>query len=621
VYDNIDPELLELCEDIVLNRKADATERLLLYAGKMADPQKPREKELEWRTNNVRERLEFSLIQGISDYLEKDLEEARKEYAYAIDILEEPLMSAMNKVGDLFGSGKMFLPQVVKSARVMKKAVHYLSPYIEEEKKHEDKKERKTKVLLATVKGDVHDIGKNMVAVILGCNNYDITDLGVMVPASEILQKAKEVKADIIGLSGLISPSLEEMLIVAKEMQKQGFDIPLLIGGATTSEMHTAIKIDPVYNAPVIHVKDASRSVRVLQSLCSKSERSAYISEIKEKYEQLRKNHYKKIQDKQFLPLDEARRNKLDIDWSKYAFNKAQFTGNKALINYSLEDISQYINWNYFFLAWKLKGKYPEILNDPVQGKEATRLYNDAQQLLERIISERMLHAHAVTGFYPACALGDDILLFQDEKKVKIQARFHCLRQEENTKARENLCIADYFPPLDSDFHEYIGLFALTSGMDADIWTEKFKKEGDAYNAIMIRLLADRLAEAFSELLHEKTRKHYWAYDPNEKLSTNELFQGKFRGIRPAFGYPSLPDHSEKKTLFELLEVEKHTGIRLSENYAMHPQSSLCGFYIAHPQSTYFQTGIISREQIQDYARRKGISVSACEKMLASNLA
>lgn len=617
IYDSIPPDLLELTEDLVLNRRPDATEQLLAYAEVHQSNKITDNKEETWRSWPVKERLSHALIKGITDFIETDVEECRKEYKFALEVIEGPLMEGMNVVGELFGSGKMFLPQVVKSARVMKKAVSYLTPFIEEEKARSGNQKSAGKILLATVKGDVHDIGKNIVGVVLACNNYEIIDLGVMVPMEIILDTAEKEKVDIIGLSGLITPSLEEMSKIAAEMQRRKMQIPLILGGATTSEVHTAVKIDVNYDHAVVHVKDASTSVQTVAALISESQKSAYISKIKDKYSQIRQIYAEKKQNKQLLSLETARKRKLNIVWEKYTSFQPGFTGTKKFLNWPLDEIAKYIDWTFFFTAWKLDGIYPDILNDAMKGREAQKLFSDGQKMLQEIIDQKMLQANAVIGFWPAASENDDIILFKDNQKQEKLATLHFLRnQTDKGENQINLCLADFVPPVQSNFTEYIGGFAVTTGLGIEKWVEYYEKQHDDYHAIMIKILADRLAEAFAELLHERVRKEYWGYQKNENLSIAEMIKEKYQGIRPAIGYPSIPDHSEKRILFDLLQAENNASIYLTESFAMYPAASVCGYYFAHPEARYFVIGKINREQVQDYAHRKGISVAEAEKWL-----
>ncbi len=609
VYDEIPKDLLELVEDVLLDRKDDATEKLVSYAEKIKGKGKKIEKDEEWRKGTVEERLAHSLVKGITDFIEQDTEEARQKFPKALDVIEGPLMAGMSIVGDLFGSGKMFLPQVVKSARVMKKSVAHLTPFIEAEKV---KGKAKGKIVLATVKGDVHDIGKNIVGVVLGCNNYEIIDLGVMVPCDKILETARKEKADIIGLSGLITPSLDEMVHVAKEMEREGFAIPLLIGGATTSRVHTAVKIAPNYKNAVIHVNDASRSVPVVSSLISEQLRKDLIKNVNIEYAQLRELNKNAQSQNKFVSLKEARKNKFRIDWEKTEITKPAFLGNKIFTGYSIEEISKYIDWTPFFHAWEMKGSYPKIFHDAARGEEAKKLFDDAQNMLSKIISGKWLQANAVIGFYHAHSENDDIVL--DGRNFV----FHTLRQQTKKPAGQyNVALSDFVKP-ENDF---IGGFAVTTGIGIEKWIEKFEKEHDDYSAIMLKALADRLAEAFAELLHKRVRTEFWGYAKNENLSNEQIIKEEYKGIRPAPGYPAQPDHTEKKILFNLLEVEKNTGITLTESLAMYPTAAVSGLYFAHPESHYFGVGKIKKDQVEDYAKRKEMNVEETEKWLGPILA
>ena len=620
VYDEIPSALLKLVEDVILNRRKDATERLIQFAETVRDSGKAEKTEDEWRTGNVEDRLKHSLIKGILDYVDDDIEEARKNYDKAIRVIEGPLMDGMNVVGDLFGSGKMFLPQVVKSARVMKKAVAKLLPYIEAEKV-EGTSSSAGKVLLATVKGDVHDIGKNIVGVVMACNNYEVIDLGVMVPAEKILRAALNEKVDIIGLSGLITPSLEEMVHVAKELQRLGFTLPLLIGGATTSEIHAAVKIDPQYSAPVIHVRDASKSIGVLSNLLSKENKISYSEKIKKQYATLRKEYEAGKSDTIYITLQEARENRFNTDWEKSRIIRPKFLGNKYFLDYPLEEISPYIDWTFFFHAWKLNGKYPAIFDDPVKGTEARKLYNDAIANLDEIIAKKMLRANGAVGLYPCNSVGDDIEIYSDENRSSVLATFHFLRNQQKKEDKvPNLCLADFVAPKESGLIDYMGCFAVTAGVGIEQWVTYYESRLDDYGIIMMKILADRLAEAFAEQMHKMIRKEYWGYAIDEHLELKSLLKEEYMGIRPAPGYPACPEHSEKKILFDLLDVEKQTGIFLTENFAMYPAASVSGFYFAHPDSRYFALGKISKEQVADYAERKNISFELAEKYLNTNL-
>ncbi len=622
VYDEIPPDLLELIEDVILDRRPDATERLIQYAENVrtVTPEQQKTQD-EWRKGSVEERISHALVKGIPDYIEGDALEAHDKYKLALKVIEGPLMDGMNIVGDLFGEGKMFLPQVVKSARVMKRAVGVLLPWVEKEKSVAGTSSSAGKILLATVKGDVHDIGKNIVGVVLGCNNYEIIDLGVMVPTEKILRVAREEKVDIIGLSGLITPSLEEMVSVAAEMERQKFDVPLLIGGATTSKIHTAVRIEPSYSHPVIHVKDASKSVGVASNLMNINNRERYAKELKEEYRKLRETYSDAKAKVDYISLEEARKNKVIIDWQKTEIIRPSFTGIKVLNDYPLEEIREYISWVFFFVVWQLKGKFPGILQDPVQGEEARKLFNDANEMLDRIIREKWLTANAVVGFFPANAVGDDIEIYSDESRSRVISRFINLRNQVKRPGNApNLCLADFIAPKESGRIDYIGAFANTAGLGIEKKLAEFDKNQDDYSSIMLKSLSDRLAEAFTELLHKKVRKEFWGYAPGENLSLEDLLLEKYQGIRPAHGYPACPDHSEKETLFSLLEAEKNTGICLTENFSMYPAASVSGLIFAHPESKYFFVGKIGRDQVDDYSKRKDVSTGTVEKWLASNL-
>ncbi|WP_321286592.1 methionine synthase [uncultured Sunxiuqinia sp.] len=618
IYDEIPKDLLEYVEDLVMNRRPDATERLLEFAQDLkADPNKVVRKD-EWRELPLEKRLEHSLVKGLPEFIEQDLAEALPKYQPTLNIIEGPLMDGMNVVGDLFGSGKMFLPQVIKSARVMKKAVAFLLPYIEADKaKYKNQQSSQKKVLMATVKGDVHDIGKNIVGVVLGCNNYEVIDLGVMVPTDKILETAKKENVDIIGLSGLITPSLEIMASVATEMERQNFHLPLLVGGATTSKIHTAVKIEPNYSHPVIHVKDASRTVNVVANLLAKNEE--YIQSVKDEYAKIREFHGQKKK-KEYLTLDEARANKFQIDWSRDEIYKPKQIGIFELIDFPIEELRKYIDWNFFFFVWELRGKFPDILEDERQGEQARKVYEDAQRMLDEIIEKKMIQANGIYGIWPAHSDGDDIVLFDDEAREKELGRFYHLRQQE--KKREgspNFCLADFVAPKEIDKTDYCGAFAVTAGIGIEKWMAEFKADHDDYNAIMLEALADRLAEAFAELLHEKVRREYWGYASDEDLSWDDILKVKYQGIRPAMGYPACPEHHEKENLFEVLGAQK-IGITLSEHYAMYPTAAVCGQFFAHPESRYFSLEKIGKDQVEDYATRKGVSVDLVEQFLPVNL-
>ncbi|HEY4787440.1 MAG TPA: vitamin B12 dependent-methionine synthase activation domain-containing protein, partial [Bacteroidales bacterium] len=622
VYDEIPKDMLELVEDVVLNKRPDATERLIEFAEKVkAQGDKSAVvAEEEWRKGTLQERVTHSLVKGIDSYVDVDMEEARQQFKYSLEIIEGPLMNGMNVVGDLFGAGKMFLPQVVKSARVMKKAVAHLLPYIEAEKAASGSRSAAGKILLATVKGDVHDIGKNIVGVVLGCNNYEVIDLGVMVPTEKILQKAVEEKVDIIGLSGLITPSLEEMVHVAEEMERLGMDQPLLIGGATTSKIHTAVKISPNYSKPVVYVKDASKSVPVVSSLLSKEQKDKFASQVRREYKELVATYAGKSGLVKYLSLAEARANRLKIDWKQQPPVKPKFIGTKIYKDYPLSEIREYICWIFFFIVWQLKGKYPQILDDPQMGEEARKLFADANKLLDEIIEKKLLTANGVISILPANSVGDDIEVYTDETRTKVLTTFRNLRnQVVKEEGTPNLCLSDYIAPKESGIPDYLGAFAVTAGLGAEELVKKFEKELDDYNAIMVKALADRLAEAFTELLHLKIRKEIWGSVPDENLTLDDLFLENYKGIRPAHGYPACPDHSEKRVLFDLLKGEDQ-GIQLSESFSMMPAASVSGLVFAHPQSRYFFVDKISRDQVEDYAKRKGVASETIEKWLASNI-
>jgi 5-methyltetrahydrofolate--homocysteine methyltransferase len=619
VYDDLNPELREACEDVVLNRRADAAERLLALAEKFRGAgQAAREVDLAWRERPVEKRLAHALVHGITEFVEADVEEARKAAKRPLDVIEGPLMDGMNIVGDLFGSGKMFLPQVVKSARVMKQAVAYLMPYMEQEKDGRAHNSSNGKIVMATVKGDVHDIGKNIVGVVLQCNNYEVLDLGVMVPAAKILETAKAEKADLIGLSGLITPSLDEMCHVATEMERQGFDVPLLIGGATTSRVHTAVKIHPNYQrGQAVYVNDASRAVGVAQSLLSPKGCAPYVAELRGEYARIAAAHARAQEDKARLPLAAARGNAPRLDWSSYAPPKPSFIGTKLLSDYPVAELIDFIDWTPFFRTWELKGKFPAILDDAKFGRVARSLFEDARTMLDKIVAERWFTASAAFGFWPAAAEGDDILVYADEARGEPVATLHALRQQlAKREGRNNVALSDYIAPRASGVPDYIGAFAVTAGIGEDVIAERFKRANDDYSAILVKALADRLAEAFAERLHQRVRKQFWGYAPDEVLSGEALIAEKYRGIRPAPGYPAQPDHTEKGTLFRLLEAER-IGVKLTESFAMSPGAAVCGLYFSHPQSAYFGVGKIERDQVEDYARRKGWTVAESERWLA----
>ena len=622
VYDNIDAELREACEDVVLNRRTDATERLLEVAERFrgAGAREARVQDLSWREGPVEKRLEHALVNGITEYIEADTEEARQAAARPLHVIEGPLMAGMNVVGDLFGSGKMFLPQVVKSARVMKQAVAVLLPYMEEEKRLNGGEQRKSagKVLMATVKGDVHDIGKNIVGVVLACNNYEIIDLGVMVPATKILEVAKQENVDIIGLSGLITPSLDEMVHVAAEMEREGFDVPLLIGGATTSRVHTAVKIHPRYEkGQTVYVTDASRAVGVVSQLLSEDAKPGYVETIRAEYAKVADAHARSEAEKVRLPLARARENAAKIDWSAYKPVAPQFLGTKVFETYDLAELARYIDWTPFFQTWELKGRFPAILDDEKQGEAARQLYADAQAMLDKIIAENWFRPRAVIGFWPAGSVGDDIRLFADDSRSDELATFYTLRQQLSKRdGRPNVALSDFVAPVDSGAQDYVGGFVVTAGIEEVAIAERFERANDDYSSILVKALADRFAEAFAERMHERVRREFWGYAKDETLSGDELLSEAYAGIRPAPGYPAQPDHTEKKTLFSLLAATEATGVTLTESYAMWPGSSVSGIYIGHPEAYYFGVAKVERDQVEDYAGRKGMPVAEVERWL-----
>jgi 5-methyltetrahydrofolate--homocysteine methyltransferase len=621
VYEEIPKDFLEKIEDVILNRKQDATERLIEFAETIKKKDKAEEKIEDWRNASVEERIKHALIKGIVDYIDEDIEEARLKYRRPIEVIEGPLMTGMNVVGDLFGAGKMFLPQVVKSARVMKKAVAILIPYIEAEKEKNQSNREQGKVLMATVKGDVHDIGKNIVGVVLGCNNYNVIDLGVMVHVEKILQTALDEKVDVIGLSGLITPSLDEMVHVAKEMERRGMKLPLLIGGATTSRIHTAVKIAPNYGGAVIHVLDASRSVPVVSNLLNENEdeRNKYVQSFREDYAQRREDYAKRKSEKNFISLEQARENRLKLDWNKTRIKKPNKIGLTILNDFSLSKLRNYIDWALFFMTWELKGKYPSIFEDKNVGVEAKNLFDDAIRLLDKIINENFLTANGVIGLFPANSVGvDDIEVYSDESRSRVKRVLHTIRQQmQKSEGEPNIALADFIAPKETGAEDYIGMFAVTAGIGIEKLVEKFEKDHDDYNSIMVKALADRLVEAFAEYLHELVRKEYWGYAEEEKFSYEELIKENYGGIRPASGYPAQPDHTEKPIIFSLLDVEKNTGIKLTESMAMYPAASVSGLYFSHPESKYFTVGKIGKDQVLDYHRRKGMSVEEVEKWLS----
>jgi 5-methyltetrahydrofolate--homocysteine methyltransferase len=625
LYDDIDPELRELVEDVILNRRSDATDRLLEAAERFkGEGAQKKEVDLSWREKPVEERLVQALVHGIGTYIEQDTEEARQKVERPLHVIEGPLMAGMNVVGDLFGSGKMFLPQVVKSARVMKQAVAYLMPFMEQEKRDLGLADQPSagKILLATVKGDVHDIGKNIVGVVLQCNNYDVIDLGVMVPAQKILDTARERKVDIIGLSGLITPSLDEMCHVAAEMEREGFDLPLLIGGATTSRVHTAVKISPNYHkSQAIYVTDASRAVGVVSSLMSPEGRPKAIAKVREEYARMADSYARGQAEKARTSIADARANRLKLDWAVYTPPKPTFLATRAFKAYDLAELARYIDWTPFFHAWELKGTFPRILDDDKYGEAARNLYDDARAMLKQLIDEKWLTANGAVGFWPANSLGDDIELYADDRRTKRIAVLHTLRQQmARDGSRANLALADFVAPKETGFADYVGSFAVTAGIGEEEVARRFERANDDYSKIMIKALADRLAEAFAEALHEKVRRELWAYAPGEKLSNEQLIAEDYAGIRPAPGYPAQPDHTEKGTLFALLDAEKAAGIKLTESYAMWPAAAVSGLYFSHPESRYFGVGKIGRDQVADYAGRKGWSIEETERWLGTIL-
>jgi 5-methyltetrahydrofolate--homocysteine methyltransferase len=606
----------------VLNRRPDATERLLALAERYkGGGMEKREVDLTWRTWPVEKRLEHALVNGITEFIEADTEEARQGVERPLHVIEGPLMSGMNVVGDLFGSGKMFLPQVVKSARVMKQAVAYLMPFMEKEKLDLGITDAPAagKILLATVKGDVHDIGKNIVGVVLQCNNYEVIDLGVMVPAQKILDTAREKNIDIIGLSGLITPSLDEMCHVAAEMEREGFDLPLLIGGATTSRVHTAVKISPNYHrSQAIYVTDASRAVGVVSGLMSPEERPKAIARVREDYARMAESYARGRAEKSRTSLADARANRLKLDWAAYVPPKPSFLGTRAFRSYDLAELARYVDWTPFFQAWELKGTFPRILNDDKYGEAARNLYEDAQTLLKQLIQEKWLTANGVVGFWPANSVGDDIELYTDETRSKRLATLHTLRQQmTREQGKPNFALADFVAPKETGLADYVGGFAVTAGIGEEDVARRFELANDDYSKIMVKALADRLAEALAEALHEKVRRELWAYAPQEKLTNEELIAEGYAGIRPAPGYPAQPDHTEKRTLFELLAAEQATGLKLTESYAMWPAAAVSGLYFSHPEARYFGVGKIGRDQVADYANRKGWSLEEAERWLA----
>jgi 5-methyltetrahydrofolate--homocysteine methyltransferase len=620
VYEEIPKDLLELVEDVLLNRRPDSTERLVEFAEKVKGAGKTQVKDEAWRAESVEQRLSHALIKGIVDYIDEDTEEARQKYGRPLSVIEGPLMAGMSVVGDLFGSGKMFLPQVVKSARVMKKAVAYLLPFLEEERANQPNARAQGKVIMATVKGDVHDIGKNIVGVVLGCNNFEVIDLGVMVPAEKILETAREQGADIIGLSGLITPSLDEMAHVAQEMKRLGFSLPLLIGGATTSRAHTAVKIAPHYNGPTVHVLDASRAVGVVGSLVSDDLRTEFVAKNSNDQKRLRDDHANQNAEKKLISIEVARDRRTPSDWETTRIDVPSFTGRRVIANQPLDELVPYIDWSPLFHTWELRGRFPKILDDPKVGEQARQLYEDAQKLLQDIVTGKLLTAKGAYGIWPANSVGDDIEIYTDESRSEVLSVFHMLRQQMEKPANQfNHSLADFVAPRGSNRADYMGAFAVTAGHGADKLAKLFEEDHDDYNSIMTKALADRLAEAFAEFLHERIRRE-WGYGKEEHLSIEDLIREAYRGIRPAAGYPACPDHTEKRALFDLLSAEKHAGVRLTESFAMWPGASVSGLYFAHPDSKYFGVGKIGQDQVLDYARRKGVSVEEMERWLGPYL-
>lgn len=620
VYEDIPPDLLEAVEDVILNRRPDATERLIDFAATVKGVRKKREVDLSWRGFALNDRITHALVNGIDEFIIKDVEEARLAADRPLSVIEGPLMTAMDTVGDLFGSGKMFLPQVVKSARVMKKAVAHLIPFIEDAQAASGERRFKGKIVLATVKGDVHDIGKNIVGVVLGCNNYEVVDLGVMVPAGTIAEAVQNENADVLGLSGLITPSLDEMVVVAGEMSERGFDVPILIGGATTSRLHTAVKIDPAYDHAVVYVPDASRAVGVVSSLLSAERGDGFAREKKLENKKLRESRAVG-EPAGLLAIAEARRRRESFDWAGSVRPAPSFSGIKRFDDYPLTDLVPYIDWTFFFRVWELKGRYPDILGSPTCGVEARKLFDDARKLLGRICGDKLLRARAVFGLYPAASVGDDVELYEDEAGSRPLTTFHFLRQQiDKANERPDFCLADFVAPRESGVLDHMGAFVVTAGLGLDALVDDLERGLDDYNAIMAKALSDRLAEALAERMHQLVRKEYWGYAAAEDLSGEDLFKGKYQGIRPAPGYPACPDHSEKRLIFDLLEAEETAGVGLTENFMMNPAASVCGFYFSLPGSHYFNLGKIGRDQLEDYARRKGVDPGTAERWLAPKL-
>lgn len=627
IYDNIPKDLLEKVEDVILNRNPEATEKLVEFAEKVKGPGKEREKNDEtWRKGTLNERITHALVRGITEYIDQDAEEARKLFDKPIEVIEGPLMIGMNVVGDLFGSGKMFLPQVVKSARVMKKAVAYLLPFIEEEKKKNNNTAQNAgTIVMATVKGDVHDIGKNIVGVVLACNNFRIVDLGVMVHSKDIIKAVIDEKADILGLSGLITPSLDEMADVAEKLQQAGIRIPLLIGGATTSKLHTAVKIAPGYEGPTIHVVDASKAVPVASHLTSKVSHDEYVKGVREEYIRLRDRHFSKKEDKKLLSLEKARKNKEMVSWD-HKLTSPTFLGTKTFLNFDLSKLREYIDWTPFFITWQLIGNYPKIFENEKIGAEAKTLFKDAQKMLDKIIKEKWLTANGIVGFWPANEDENDSLELYEvvngqEDRNKVLCKLHHLRQQKlKAEGQPNFCLSDFIAPVNSGRKDYLGGFAVTTGIGCDERAKQFEKNLDDYSSIMLKALADRLAEAFAEKMHHMVRTELWGYSPNEKLANEDLIGEKYIGIRPAPGYPACPEHTEKATLFQLLQAEKNIGVKLTENFAMYPAASVSGWYFSHPQSHYFAVGEIDKDQVEDYAKRKNMPLEEATKWLRPSL-
>ena len=622
VYESVDPELRDAIEDVIFNRREDATDRLLELAERFRGGGKTESsaKDMSWREKPVAERIAHALVNGITEFIDADTEEARVAAARPLDVIEGPLMSGMNVVGDLFGSGKMFLPQVVKSARVMKQAVALLLPYMEAEKEANGGEVRRSagKILMATVKGDVHDIGKNIVGVVLSCNNYEIIDLGVMVPAARILETARAENVDVIGLSGLITPSLDEMVHVAAEMEREGFDIPLLIGGATTSRVHTAVKIAPRYErGQAVYVNDASRAVGVVSSLLSREQHDGYVSDIRTEYRRVAERHAQSEAEKARLPLTKARENAFRPDWSSYTPPKPSFLGTRVFETYDLNELARYIDWTPFFQTWELKGRFPAILDDPDQGAAARQLWEDAQAMLQTVLQKNWFRPKAVIGFWPANTVGDDIRLFTDESRKQELATFYTLRQQLTKRdGRPNMALSDFVAPLDGGKPDYVGGFVVTAGLEENAIAERFERQNDDYSSILVKALADRFAEAFAEAMHERVRKEFWGYAPNENFAPEELVTEPYQGIRPAPGYPAQPDHTEKTTLFHLLNAKQRIGVSLTESYAMWPGSSVSGIYMSHPDAYYFGVAKVERDQVEDYSKRKGMEIREVERWL-----